>query len=226
MWNLFHNFAFQSTLKMEDNYKPQEDLIAIRNMMERSSKFLSLSGLSGVFAGCCALAGAAFAYFFILDSGQVIYDEHIRSLGNTPTLSIRLSLMVTALIILTAAIGGAIFFSVRKAKKKNLKIWNKTTRQLLNHLFIPLAAGGLFSLILIYKNDIHLIAATTLIFYGLALVNAGKFTFGEIHYLGLCEIGLGLLAALFGNLGLLFWTLGFGVLHIAYGIVMYLKYER
>ena len=211
---------------MEANYKPQEDLMAIRNMMERSSKYLSLSGLSGIFAGCCAIVGAAFAYFFLLDAGSIRYDEYMRSLGKASTFSIRLSLFVTAIVVLIVAFSGAIYFSFRKAKKNHLQFWSKTTKQLLIHLFIPLVAGGLFSLILIFQNNIHLVAATTLIFYGLALVNAGKYTFGEIHYLGLSEIVLGLLAGLFINFGILFWTLGFGVLHIVYGFVMYQKYER
>jgi hypothetical protein len=211
---------------MESNYKPQEDLMAIRNMMERSSKYLSLSGLSGIFAGCCAIVGVAIAYFFILDAGSIKYDEYMRSLDNASTLSIRISLLIIAVSILIVAFSGAVFFSIRKAKRKKLQFWNKTTKQLLTHLFIPLIAGGLFSLILIYQNNIHLVASTTLIFYGLALVNAGKFTFSEIHYLGLSEIALGLLAGLFMNFGMLFWTFGFGVLHIIYGFVMYLKYER
>ncbi|MGE5429024.1 MAG: hypothetical protein ACM3O8_14110, partial [Methylococcaceae bacterium] len=65
-----------------------------------------------------------------------------------------------------------------------------------------------------------------LIFYGLALVNAGKFTLSEVHYLGITEIVLGLMAAVFINWGLLFWALGFGVMHIVYGMMMYYKYER
>lgn len=211
---------------METNSKPQDDLLAIRNMMERSSKFLSLSGLSGIFAGCCAIAGAAIAYFFILDAGSVQYDKYMHSLGNVSTRTSRLQLLFTAVVVLIAALSGAIFFSARKAKRKKLQFWNRTTKQLLLHLFIPLIAGGAFSLILVYQNNFHLVTSTTLLFYGLALVNAGKFTFGEIHYLGLSEIVLGLLAGLFVHFGFFFWTLGFGLLHIVYGFVMYRKYER
>lgn len=210
---------------MDTNSKHADDLQAIRNMMERSSKFLSLSGLSGVFAGCCALAGAAVAYFGIMKAGNVTYNEYMRSLSETPTLSIRLQFLLLALSVLLLALGGAFFFSLRKARKSHQPFWNKTTRQMLIHLFIPLLAGGIFSLLLIWHNNITLVASTTLIFYGLALVNAGKFTFGEIHYLGLSEIVLGLLAGFFLNYGLLFWTLGFGLLHIVYGWVMYKKYQ-
>jgi len=97
---------------------------------------------------------------------------------------------------------------------------------MLIHLFIPLITGGLFALILLYRNDSTLLASVTLIFYGLALVNAGKYTLGEIQYLGVFEIVLGLLAGIFTCWGLLFWAIGFGILHIVYGLVMYYRYER
>ena len=81
-------------------------------------------------------------------------------------------------------------------------------------------------MILIFRNNTELVASVMLIFYGLSLVNAGKFTLGEIHYLGLTEIGLGILAGIFVSHGLIFWSLGFGLMHIVYGIVMYYRYER
>ena len=210
----------------KQNNDPKEDLQAIRNMMERSSKFLSLSGLSGVFAGICALIGAAVAYFFILDSGQVQYDQYLRGLENASTSSVRSLLAADALVVLIFACLGAFYFSMLKSKKANQPLWTNSTRRLLGHLLIPLVTGGLFAIILVIRNDIQLVASVTLIFYGLSLVNAGKFTFGEIHYLRLTEIGLGILAGIFVNHGLLFWTLGFGVMHIVYGIVMYYRYER
>jgi len=208
------------------NKDPKEDLLAIRNMMERSSKFLSLSGLSGVFAGFCALAGAAVAYFLILDSGQIQYDQYLQSLGNTSTNSVRLFLGIDAVAVLIVASLGAFYFSIRKSRKANQPFWTNPTRNLFGHLLIPLVTGGIFAVILISRNNIQLVAPVTLIFYGLSLVNAGKFTFGEIHYLGLTEIVLGILAGIFINHGLLFWALGFGVMHIAYGVVMYYRYER
>ena len=208
------------------NNDPKEDLQAIRNMMERSSKFLSLSGLSGVVAGICALIGAAVAYFLILDSGQVQYDQYLRGLENASTSSVRMLLAIDALVVLMVASLGAFYFSFQKSKKAKQPLWTNSFKSLLGHLLIPLVTGGIFAIILVTRNDIQLVASVTLIFYGLSLVNAGKFTFGEIHYLGLTEIGLGILAGIFVNYGLLFWALGFGVMHIVYGIVMYYRYER
>lgn len=205
---------------------PKEDLQAIREIMERSSKFLSLSGLSGVFAGVCALIGAAVAWLIILDSGHVQYDEYMRNLGASSTANIRLYLAIDALLVLGFAILGAVYFSFRKAKKAGQQFWTNSTKRLVGHLLIPLVAGGIFAIILVFRNNIELVASVMLIFYGLSLVNAGKFTLGEIHYLGLTEIVLGILAGIFINHGLLFWVVGFGVMHIVYGTVMYYRYDR
>jgi hypothetical protein len=204
---------------------PSEDLQAIRDIMERSAKFLSLSGLSGVFAGVCALTGAAIAWFFILDSGHVHYDEYMRGLNGSSTAGIRLYLALDAALVLGIAIIGAVYFSYRKARKAGQPVWTNSTRRLLVHLMIPLVAGGIFALILMFRNNLELVASVMLIFYGLALVNAGKFTFGEIHYLGLTEIALGILAGVFINYGLILWTIGFGLMHIVYGTVMYYRHE-
>lgn len=205
---------------------PKEDIQAIREIMERSSKFLSLSGLSGVFAGACALIGAAFAWVVVLGSGSVHYDEYLCSVGASPFNQVSINLGIDAMIVLVAAILGAFYFSYRKAQKSGQKLWTSSTRRLLAHLLIPLVSGGVFALILVFRNNIELVASVTLIFYGLALVNAGKFTLGEIHYLGLTEIVLGILAAIFINHGLLLWTVGFGLVHIIYGTVMYYRYEK
>jgi hypothetical protein len=205
---------------------PNEDLQAIREIMERSSKFLSLSGLSGIFAGVCALIGVAIAWFFILDSGHVQLDAFMRSPEDSLTSGIRFYLALDAMLVLGFAVFGAIFFSHRKAGKAGQQFWNNTTKRLIVHLMIPLVSGGIFTLILLFRNNLELVASVTLIFYGLSLVNAGKFTLGEIHYLGLTQVILGILAGVFVNYGLLFWTIGFGLVHILYGTVMYYRHER
>jgi len=205
---------------------PKEDLQTIREIMERSSKFLSLSGLSGIFAGVCALIGAAIAWFFIMNSGNVQYDEYMRIPGAWSTSGIRLYLALDAILVLVFAALGAIYFSLRKATKVGQRFWTNLTQRLLINLLIPLVSGGVFTLILVFRNNLELIPSVMLIFYGLSLVNAGKFTFGELHYLGLTEIVLGILAGVFINHGLLFWTIGFGLMHIVYGAVMYYRHER
>jgi hypothetical protein len=116
--------------------------------------------------------------------------------------------------------------SWRKAKKNKQSLFNKITLRAAYNLLTPLVTGGIFSLVLLYNGEIEFIASSTLIFYGLALINASKFTVGEIHWLGLGEIFCGLLAAIYLYHGIYWWTLGFGVLHIIFGLVMYFKYDK
>jgi len=201
---------------------PREDIQTIRDIMERSSRFLSLSGLSGIVAGFCALAGAAVAWFFILGRDGIPYGDYP---GDPGFSSIRFYLILDAVAVLGLAMSGALWFSRRKARRSGQRSWTPASRRLLAHLLIPLATGGLFILILLHRNRLELVAPAMLIFYGLSLVGAAKFTFGEIRSLGLAEIALGLIAALFPAWGLAAWTLGFGVLHIIYGAVMYRRHD-
>jgi uncharacterized membrane protein len=200
----------------------QDELSAIRGLMERSSKFISLSGLSGILAGVYALAGALFAYLLIYDGSTRIYV----SLSMRAHPQIIYELIAIAMLVLILSIATGIILSSRKAKSNGQSIWGKTSKALLFHMAIPLITGGLLSLIFISRGYYGIISASTLIFYGLALVSASNFTFTDVKYLGLLEIALGLLAACFPGYGLLFWALGFGVLHIIYGSMMYLKYDR
>jgi hypothetical protein len=202
-----------------------EDIKAIRKIMEESSRFLSLSGLSGVFAGLTAIAGALVAYFFILDNGSIHYDEYFRSLSAKETFSLRWQLFADAASVLVLSILFSLYFSIKKAKRDGKSFWTPVSRRMLINLLIPLATGGIFIIVLLYQNNIQLIVPGFLIFYGLALVNAGKFTFGEVFYLGILEIITGLVSAFFPGWGMLFWIFGFGILHIIYGLVMYRKYE-
>lgn len=198
-----------------------QDLTEIRSMMERSSRFISLSGLSGVFAGMFALVGAYIAYNRILADNE---GEYLNLLNNTPLLRF---IVIDGIVVLTFSLIFAFYFTARQAKRKGLKLWDNTSRRLLVNMGVPLIAGGFFCLILLQQAP-HLIDSATLVFYGLALINASKYTYDDVKYLGYIEVVLGLACGLLNEwrIGLLFWSLGFGVLHIAYGIVMYKKYER
>ena len=202
-----------------DKQKYIEDLKDIKQMMNRSSRFISLSGLSGISAGILAIIGAYLAYQTIYaNQDYLVYRQAILSTENLSTL------LFIALTTLLLSIGSGIYFTTRKAKRNKQKLWDSQTKTLLINLFIPLATGGILCLILLLKGFIGIIAPLTLIFYGLALVNASKYTLEEIRSLGIVEIILGLLGIYFIGYGLIIWTIGFGVLHIVYGIIMHLKY--
>ncbi|MBD1396855.1 hypothetical protein H9Q13_06735 [Pontibacter sp. JH31] len=194
----------------------------IRNIMDRSSRFISLSGLSGVFAGLFALAGVALVTWYLNQYDLLYRDIYSNSLDWNTTVF----LLTVAGLVLLLALGSAIYFTYRKAQKNNHRIWDSKSQRLLVNLAIPLAVGGFFCAILLYHGLVYLVAPAMLVFYGLALVNGSKYTLRDIYYLGLSEIVLGLFAAVFIGYGLLAWAVGFGLLHIVYGTLMYYKYER
>lgn len=201
--------------------KHQEDLVHIRSMMERSSRFISLSGLSGVFAGLSALLGGVYVYQ-LFNANGIEYFEDNHQLYSTSLIT---ELILTAFVILFFALAFGVFFTVRKSKKLNLPIWTSATKNMLFNLAIPLIAGAVFCFALVYHKMFILVAPSTLIFYGLALLNAEKYTYSDIKYLGFSEVILGSIALFFVGYGLVFWILGFGILHIFYGLLLFKKYK-
>ena len=206
---------------MEAN-KYLNDISEIKNMMNRSSRFISLSGISGILAGIYSLVGAWMAY------NTIYFDTltlgNYRNLVVTQETVIKLFTIAISVIVLSLLTG--IFFSYRKAQKQNEKFWDSSSRRLIINFMIPMATGGIFILFLIEKEMLGLVAPLTLLFYGLACVNASKYTLGGVRYLGITMIALGLISTKFLGYGLLFWSLGFGFCHIFYGAVMYFKYEK
>ncbi|MEZ5071265.1 MAG: hypothetical protein R2751_09910 [Bacteroidales bacterium] len=196
---------------MEISNRSQQDLSLIRDMMERSSRFLSLSGWSGICAGSFALAGAALAAYI---------------LKTVPASQVGTWLVADALVVLALAMASGIYFSWRKAKRTKHKLWTAVTRRLLVFMLLPLLTGGLYSILLISQGRQDLVAGVTLIFYGFALIGAGHFTNREAVLLGIAEVILGLLATVWMDQSLWFWATGFGLFHILYGVVLFYRYDR
>ncbi|MEO1514399.1 MAG: hypothetical protein AAFV95_05280 [Bacteroidota bacterium] len=212
---------------MNNRNEQLETLQEIRSLMERSSRFISLSGLSGVAAGIFALIGAGFVYVYL----DTLPFEHKRLYYITAQTANKWGMnyiqffLLDAIAVLAGAISMGIFFTTRRARRKGQTIWDSTAQRLLINLAIPLVSGGVFCLALLYHGQIGLIAPATLIFYGLSLVNASKYTLSDIRYLGFLEIILGSAAMFSPGYGLEIWAIGFGILHIVYGIIMYYKYD-
>jgi hypothetical protein len=202
-----------------------QDVRDIRKLMERSSRFISLSGLSGVAAGVVALAGAWIARSIVFKDYYVGYNERG---GYNPQdfASLKLQLLGLAVGVFGLSFLLAFYFTWRKSNKLGSSLWDHTSRRLFWNMVIPLSAGALFILAMLQHNEWRFVAPACLIFYGISLVNASKYTLTDIRYLGYCEIIVGLINTQFIGYGLYFWALGFGVLHILYGIIMWWKYER
>ena len=202
---------------MERKTDYSDDIKTIKKIMEESSRFLSLSGLSGIFAGLLAVLGGIIAYFLILKNTTIFASESLLNLSAEEISAAKIQLLADAFVVLLLALAGSFYFSYRKARQKEQKIWTP--------VFIPLIAGAFFITVLYLENQWHLIVPAMLIFYGLAVINAGKFTYGEVFYLGLAELLTGFLCVIFHGYSLFFWIIGFGFLHIIYGLFMYRKYE-
>jgi len=194
-----------------------KDISEIKNLMNKSSKFISLSGLSGILAGIYALIGAGFAYWYLQISGEdyVVIDSKLFQY-------ILLDLVLVGIL----SIGTAIYLTTKKAKQNNQKIWDSLTKRLLSSFVIPLLAGGIYILIILNQQKYGQTGALMLLFYGLALLSASKYTIGDVKYLGYTKIVIGLICAIFPGYGFWFWVLGFGIMHIVYGTVMFFKYDR
>ncbi|MFZ4545120.1 MAG: hypothetical protein ACOYOA_13785 [Saprospiraceae bacterium] len=205
-----------------------QTLSEIRTLMERSSRFLSLSGFSGIFIGFYALFGAYAASWHL--KSNIAAESNYEKLATGSEFEKYLPYLnfmnVDAALVLILSVITAYVFTQRLAKKQGLHKWDASAKRLLINLLVPLCSGGIFCLILLHHHYIGLIAPSMLIFYGLSLLNSSKYTHSEIRYLGLAEIILGLIAAFFIGHGLLLWAIGFGVFHIVFGITMYFKYER
>jgi len=200
-----------------------QDISDIKTMMHKSSRFLSISGLSGILAGIYALIGAFLGYKIIY-ANNIISVNGYRTLVLTQERMFEIFFIALAVVLLSLITGVAL--SYMKAKKQSESLWDATSKRLVINFLIPLATGGFFILFLIEKEVYAFVAPLTLVFYGLACVNASKYTLGYIRYLGITMIVIGLLSVYFLGYGLFFWALGFGVCHIIYGGIMHFKYDR
>lgn len=212
---------------MYESREHLQTLTEIRSLMERSSKFLSLSGLSGVSAGIIALIGAATVYMRRQTGWfRAISESQPYLSADSDHSAIKQFLVTVAVVVLLLALVSGTYFTVRKARRQGLSVWNTSSQRLLWAIAVPLAAGGVFCLALLHYNLIWLAFPATLIFYGLALLNGSKYTLRDVESLAYSEIGLGLISLFWPGYNLLTWSIGFGVLHIVYGLAMFYKYER
>lgn len=204
----------------DDSLKTLQD---IRSIMERSTRFLSLSGWSGVWAGCVGMAGFAVARYWLKDA-PINFETYRGTEGANYTQELRYVWL--AIAVLVVALIGAYYFTMRKTQRMGTTLWTTASRRMMADMAIPLTAGGIFALHLYMAGHVIYIAPVCLLFYGMALINGSKHTLGDIKYLGIFEVMLGCLNLLFLGYGLTFWMLGFGLLHIIYGIIMWNRYDK
>ena len=184
--------------------------------MEKSSKFLSFNGLSIVFAGWFAVAGAIFASLFLKGSFGSGYNL-------TQKMTV---LLADALMVLFLSVAVITFFCWKKARANHETLFNSTTRRAAYSILLPLFAGWIFSFVFLFRGDIHIVCSSTLIFYGLGLVNTSNYTYPNLNYLGITDFILGWSTLFFINSGGYFLWCGFGFCHVIFGFIMYFRYGK
>ncbi len=202
--------------------KPEEELAEIKSMMEQSTQFLSLSGVSGILVGIYAIAAAGLSWYWIYFPSSS-WSDGTASLSFRDLLNRMLMLGLGTLI---AAVSSAYFLSKKRVAGNAQPFWSPASKRFLQSLFLPVALGGFFCFALLHESTFELIPSAMLLFYGIGLVQSAQFTLGEIRNLGFTQLGFGLIAAFFPDFGLFFWALGFGVFHLIYGTLMYYRHER
>src|SRR4051794_10302621 len=139
---------------MDEHLQHLDTLKDIKRMMERSSRFISLSGLSGIAAGVCALVGAWLANNIIHNDPRYgngnepgeLHDAGTDGLVNGADLQAYLDnrLIQIALGVLIAALILGFLFTYLRGRKTNIPIWGVTAKRLLINVSIPMIVGGIF----------------------------------------------------------------------------------
>jgi len=207
-----------------DKTKAIQSVNEIKALMERSSKFVSLSGLTGILVGVYSLIGSWLAVRTLGLQG-INTGEFSRVLNVTTPMRLKIIVLLALCVFITSLITTFII-SYYKSRRSKQKLFNKLTYRLIWNFSIPLLTGGLFCLALLHHGHYGLTSSVMLLFYGMSLINVSKYTFSNVGWLGYAFIILGLLDCFLEGHGLIFWTLGFGVFHIIYGVLFYFLYER
>ncbi|MFZ1704501.1 MAG: hypothetical protein WAT79_09135 [Saprospiraceae bacterium] len=199
----------------------QQDLKHIRSMMEKSSTFHSLSSLSGISAGIIGLI-TYYLIQMILDKNSIDYMMGKSTVYPTEVLT---QLIGLACLSFFVALLSTFWFTFKKSQSAGITLWSSSTKNVLKSSALPIIIGGLFCLLMLFHQLVYLIAPCMLIFYGLALISSAKYTIKAVLYLGVCQCLLGLLGAFYIPYGLVFWGIGFGLLHILYGAYLYITFK-
>jgi hypothetical protein len=198
------------------------DLKKIRDIMEKTAPFLSLSGLSGIAAG---LAGTAAGVIIMLkiQSAWISSDLLNDLLSDHQMKRFFAVLLLTALVL---ALLGSFIITAVNTLRKNQPLWVISSIRFAENLFIPLLAGSILLAAFYIHKDYQYFIPVMLLFFGLSLYTASQSSREEIRILGILDICLGIISLFYIPAGLICWTAGFGLLNIVYGIIMYVKYER
>lgn len=180
-----------------------ESLRFIHATMERAAGFSAVPGWGGVMMGLTALLAAGVAH-------PLRFTEM--------WLKVWLAAAVVATAIGLAAI-------VLKARRSGMPLAGPAGRKFALALSPAIGAGAILTFVLYRNGSIRDLPGCWLLLYGTAVTSGGALSVRVVPMLGLSLMALGVAAlaapAVWGDA---FLALGFGVLHIVFGIVIARRY--
>jgi len=183
--------------------RAMDNLRYIRETMERSSSFTGISGWGQVAIGVTALAAAVLA----------AQQATVKSWLAVWFVEAMFSLLIAG------------WSMDRKARAAGLPLFSGPGRKVAFSLSPPLLAGALLTAVLYRAGSTNSIPGMWLLLYGTGVVTGGMFSVPVVPVMGLCFMTLGA-AALFAPAFLANWflALGFGILHITFGVIIARRY--
>ena len=179
--------------------RAMENLRFIRETMERSQSFTAVSGGAGVVMGALALAAAWLA-----------------RVQPTTERWMAIWLVTAALSFLVAVAGMAL-----KSRAAGIPLRSGPGRKFVFGFAPPIVIGGFLTVALYLHGQPQLLPGTWLLLYGTAVVTGGAHSVRIVPLMGIGFILVGA-CALFAPIswGDTFMAAGFGVLHVAFGMLV------
>ncbi|MFS0490960.1 hypothetical protein [Leadbetterella byssophila] len=180
----------------------QDVLKDIRSIMERSTRFHALSGESGIWVGVLALL---FSVYRVYRWGLKVDTADGAA---------------EAVLLLILSVTAGYLWAKKRAMAVKQSLWSASSKAMIKALAVPLLVGG-FLVISFMSLDLYgLVVPMFLIFYGLGLYAASTYTFKELQLVGILFLLLGMVSFWVPEYGVVFFGLGFGLLHIGYGFII------
>lgn len=207
-----------------DNKDALNTLQEIKDLMSRSSRFQTISGWSIVIIGIYASIVSLGAWLLLGDHQSYTWLPQFAQDFAINTPSRTLIALVIAAILVVVSFTTVCIGSYLKTKRVNQTFaFDQTVRRCLINFFVPAVAGALFCVAMLVQGHYGLTSSIMLLFYGLALINCSHYTSSSIALLGYGQLLLGIVDCFVIHHAILFWFLGFGLLHIIYGLYLVIK---
>ncbi len=188
-----------------DAREAEENLRVIRQLMERSTKYSTFSGFSGILAGAASITGCLVT----------------RSLSQTDPAAFRVAFLVTWSLVILFAIGADYLLTKRRAARVGKRVLSRLGKQMFLASAPGLGTGALLTLYFLRHNLLGDIYPVWMLCYGIAVCAVGLFSQREVSYLGAAFLLAGAATLLFcPTFGLPMMAVTFGAFHILYGIAV------